>query len=52
MKMKDLEKNKYWIWLSLVSDLGNRKKQKLLEMNKIQKEVNTKEKDVSFGTYF
>ena len=39
MKMKDLEKNKYWIWLSLVSDLGNRKKQKLLEKYKTPEKI-------------
>ena len=29
--MKDLEKKKYWIWLSLLTNLGSIKKKKLLE---------------------
>ncbi len=31
MKIKDLEKKKYWIWLSLLTNLGSIKKQRLLE---------------------
>lgn len=29
--MSNLEKKKYWIWLSLISNLGNKKKQELLK---------------------
>ncbi|MCI8384024.1 MAG: DNA-protecting protein DprA [Clostridia bacterium] len=32
--MKGLEKKKYWIWLSLIPNLGSKKKQKLLELYK------------------
>lgn len=30
--MKNLEQKKYWIWLSLIPNLGSRRKQKLLEI--------------------
>ena len=30
--MKDLEKKKYWIWLSLIPNLGNKKILTLLKM--------------------
>ena len=32
--MKNLEQKKYWIWLSLIPNLGSRRKQKLLEIYK------------------
>ena len=32
--MEYLEKKKYWIWLSLIPNLGQKKKEKLLEMYK------------------
>jgi len=34
-----LEKNKYWVWLSLIKDLGSRKKQKLLEIYKTPENI-------------
>lgn len=30
--MKDLEDKRYWIWLSLIKNLGSKRKQKLLEL--------------------
>ncbi len=38
-KMEYLEKKKYWIWLSLISKLGSKRKQKLLELYKSPKEI-------------
>ena len=32
--MKELEKNKYWIWLSLLKGLGSKRKHKLLDIYK------------------
>ena len=32
--MKNLEEKKYWVWLSLIPDLGSRRKRKLLEIYK------------------
>ena len=32
--MKDLENKRYWIWLSLIPNLGVKRKQKLLEIYK------------------
>ena len=32
--MNNLEKKKYWIWLSLIPNLGNKKKERLLEIYK------------------
>ena len=29
--MQNIEKDKYWVWLSLIPNLGSVKKQKLLE---------------------
>ena len=34
-----MEKNKYWVWLSLIKDLGSRKKQKLLEIYKTPENI-------------
>ena len=33
--MQNIEKNKYWVWLSLIPNLGSVKKQKLLEKFKM-----------------
>ena len=32
MDFKEIEKKKYWIWLSLIKGLGTRKKQELLKI--------------------
>lgn len=34
-----MKKNKYWVWLSLIKDLGSRKKQKLLEIYKTPENI-------------
>ena len=37
--MEELEKKKYWIWLSLIKDLGNKRGMKLLEKYKTPEEI-------------
>lgn len=44
--MEELENNRYWIWLSLIKNLGSKRKLKLLELYKTPEEIYklTKEK--------
>ncbi len=45
--MKDLNEKKYWIWLSLIPNLGVKRKQKLLEIYKDPKIIyNLEEKEL------
>ncbi len=45
--MEKVEKNYYWIWLSLIPNLGSRKKQKLLKIYKNPQEIyNAKESEL------
>ena len=37
--MGDLENKKYWIWLSLIKKLGNKRKLKLLELYKTPEKI-------------
>lgn len=37
--MENLENKKYWIWLSLIKNLGSKRKQKLLEIYKTPNEI-------------
>ena len=37
--MEELENNRYWIWLSLIKNLGSKRKLKLLELYKTQEEI-------------
>ena len=37
--MEDLNKKKYWIWLSLINGLGSRRKMKLLEIYKTPEKI-------------
>ena len=37
--MNNLEKKRYWIWLSLIKGLGSKKKQKLLEKYKTPEKI-------------
>ena len=37
--MEKLEKNRYWIWLSLINGLGAIKKKKLLELYKTPENI-------------
>lgn len=46
--MKNLEEKKYWIWLSLIPNLGNKKKEILLKIYKNPETIyHLKEKDLS-----
>lgn len=46
--MKNLEEKKYWIWLSLIPNLGNKKKKKLLKLYKNPKVIyELKEEELS-----
>ena len=45
--MNELRKKKYWIWLSLIKELGSKRKQKLLEIYKSPEQIyNLKEKEL------
>ena len=45
--MQNLESKRYWIWLSLIPNLGIKRKQKLLEIYKDPKEIfNAKEQEL------
>lgn len=37
--MKNIEEKKYWIWLSLIKNLGNKKITKLLEVYKTPQKI-------------
>ena len=37
--MNEIEKKRYWIWLSLIKELGWKKKQKLLEIYKTPENI-------------
>ena len=37
--MNEIEKKRYWIWLSLIKELGCKKKQKLLEIYKTPENI-------------
>ena len=37
--MGDLENKKYWIWLSLIKNLGSKRKLKLLELYKTPEKI-------------
>ena len=43
--MEELEKNRYWIWLSLIEGLGAIKKKKLLEIYKTPEKIYKLDKD-------
>ena len=45
--MNELRKKKYWIWLSLIKELGSKRKQKLLEIYKSPEQIyNLKEREL------
>ena len=37
--MEELENKRYWIWLSLIKNLGSKRKLKLLELYKTPEEI-------------
>ena len=37
--MENIEEKKYWVWLSLISNLGSKKILKLLEIYKTPKRI-------------
>lgn len=45
IKIEDLENKKYWIWFSLIKNLGNKKKMKLLEIYKEPQKIYNLKRD-------